>query len=436
MSPTPTSRNGPKPILSAVLEDGVLVETIYRPKTGKTALLRYDRGEISEHDTLSLPRLGRVAPYAATNNLLEHRVLLLPSSATECGTVTELLSEVRAFIHRYADLGDSFEEAASLYVLLSWVYDAFSELPYLRLKGDYGSGKTRCLQTIGSVAYKPMFASGASTVSPLFRMLDSIEGTLVLDESDFRFSDERAEITKILNNGNARGFPVLRSEATPQKEFNPTAFNVFGPKIIATRKSFEDRALESRCITEAMSGRPPRADIPLNLPPAFHEEALEIRNRLLMYRFRMRNALPSVSVAIDEYLEARVAQVFAPLLAVAPDENTRERMRDLARRTSGELSAERSASVEAQVLGIIHEMDRDGVPLRVKDIAARFSERHGSDYRHEVSARWIGAQLRGRLSLTPVKSHGTFVIPDSDRPRLADLYERYSVGGMPPDDGG
>src|SRR6266851_6547299 len=68
-----------------------------------------------------------------------------------------------------------------------------------------------------------------------------------VDEGDFRFSDERAEIIKILNNGNAKGFPVLRSEPSLNgKEYNPRAYAVFGPKLVATRGYFEDRALESR----------------------------------------------------------------------------------------------------------------------------------------------------------------------------------------------
>jgi hypothetical protein len=59
-----------------------------------------------------------------------------------------------------------------------------------------------------------------------------------LDESDFRASDEKAEIVKILNNGNARGFPVLRSEPDRKGEYNPRAYSVFGPKLVATRGFF------------------------------------------------------------------------------------------------------------------------------------------------------------------------------------------------------
>ena len=100
---------------------------------------------------------------------------------------------------------------ATYYVLLTWLYDAFNELPYLRLRGDYGSGKTRALLILGSLCYKGFFASGASTVSPIFHTLDAFRGTLIFDEADFRFSDERAEVVKILNNGNVRGLPVLRT---------------------------------------------------------------------------------------------------------------------------------------------------------------------------------------------------------------------------------
>ena len=140
----------------------------------------------------------------------------------------------------------SFEKVATYYVLLTWLYDAFNELPYLRLRGDYGSGKTRALLILGSLCYKGFFASGASTVSPIFHTLDAFRGTLIFDEADFRFSDEKAEIVKILNNGNVRGLPVLRTMMNRQREFNPQAFHVFGPKIVATRGSYDDKGLESR----------------------------------------------------------------------------------------------------------------------------------------------------------------------------------------------
>lgn len=427
--PNPRSRT----IVSAVLDDGSIIETLASRRERLVTLIRFHGGRTETGQTLTVPHLGLIRPYSPDNSLLAHGVVQFPSACEAYDTELGLASSVRQFIHRYADLSEAFEEAAAYYVMLTWVFDAFNELPYLRLKGDFGSGKTRCLQTIGSLCYKPMFASGASTVSPLFRIIDAFRGTLVMDESDFRFSDERTEIVKILNNGNAKGFPVLRSEATPGKEFNPKAFDVFGPKIIATRRSFDDRALESRCITEEMTALPPRPDIPLSLPDAFHDEAERLKRQLLSYRFRWRFQLGGSVPERDPHLESRVAQVFAPLMAVAVDASAKGRLYDLARKSSGILRTDRGTTTEAQLLDIIAELRRDAIPLSMKEMAERFTARFGTDHARSVTPRWIGSQLRSRLSLLTVKSHGTFVVPDSESGKLDNLFLRYGISAEPDD---
>ena len=211
---------------------------VHRPDEKRTGFALWRDEKWTIESAFEADPFRRWVPYSPHNNLIKNEVVLLPSEPEEYGSEEELLAEIQDFIHRYLDVSPLFEKTASYYVLLSWVYDAFNELPYLRLRGAPGSGKTRFLLTVGSLCYKPIFASGASTVSPLFRILDAFRGTLIVDEGDFKLSDERAEIVKILNNGNARGFPVLRSEATRQGEFNPRAYHVFGPKIVATRGYF------------------------------------------------------------------------------------------------------------------------------------------------------------------------------------------------------
>src|SRR6266498_296561 len=254
------------PTVSAVFDNGSILEMVYRPTEKRTAFVLWKAGEWRLEPSVEIDAFRRLVPYSPNNNLIKNEVVLLASEPEEYGSEEELVKEIRSFLHRYVDVTPLFEKIASYYVLLSWVYDRFNELPYLRLRGDPGSGKTRFLLTVGSLCYKPIFASGASTVSPLFRILDAFRGTLIIDEGDFRLSDERAEIVKILNNGNAKGFPVLRSEASKTGEFNPRAYTVFGPKIVATRGFFEDKALESRCLTEAMGQTGLREDVPINLP--------------------------------------------------------------------------------------------------------------------------------------------------------------------------
>lgn len=417
------------PTVSAVLPTGGLVEMVYRSRERESGFIVWEDGTWRPEARIAIDPSRHLVPYSPDNNLLVNEVVLFPSEPAEYESEERLVAEVRAFIHRYVDLSPVFEEAASYYVLLSWIYDRFNELPYLRLRGDFGTGKTRCLLIIGSLCYKPIFASGASTVSPLFRILDAVRGTLIIDEGDFRASDERAEIVKILNNGNARGFPVLRSEVTPQREFNPRAYAVFGPKLVATRGAFEDRALESRFLTEEMGQASLREDIPISLPDGWKEEALRLRNKLLLFRFRRQTGPAIAEGLVDRAIEPRLNQIFVPLLSVIGDPEARSELRELARRYNRELVAERGMDAEAHILEIIRDMIArdDQAPLSVKEIASWFAERHGSDYERKTSPKWIGNLIRRRLGLRTHKSHGVFVVGRTEEPKLKRLYEKYGV---------
>ncbi len=415
--------------VSAVLDDGTLVEMVLDPATTRTSFVLTKNGEWHFADSVPIGPSLRLVPYSPRNNLLAHKVVLFPAEPQEYGSDAALLSEIESFIHRYVDVSPLFEKIACYYVLLTWVYDAFNELPYLRLRGEPGSGKTRFMLTVGSLCYKPIFASGASTVSPLFRILDSFRGTLVIDEGDFRLSDEQAEIVKILNNGNAKGFPVLRSEATANRgEFNPRAYEVYGPKLIATRGFFKDRALESRCLTEETGGRPLRDDIPISLPQSFKDEAQSLRNKLLLYRFRnLKAGQQSEVLAADRTIEPRLNQIFLPLLAVVRNPQDREELRALARRYHGEMISERGMDLEAQILEVIRDLRDSGRPLAIKDIASWLVDRHGDEYERKLTTKWIGNVIRRKLQLRPVRASAGYVVPPEELPKVDRLYERYEI---------
>lgn len=416
----------PLPLVSQVLPDGTIVEMV-RPEEGRTCFCVGDASTWIMQDKIQLQ--GRTfVPYSPANNLIRNEVVLLPSGPEEYGSEAELLADLRAYIHRWVDVDPLFEQVAAYYALFSWVHDAFRELPYLRARGDYGSGKTRFLIIIGSVCYKPIFASGASTVSPLFRILDAFRGTLIIDESDFRQSDESAEVVKILNNGNAKGFPVLRSELNDRKEYNPRAYHVFGPKLVASRGTFEDRALESRFLTEEMGQRPLREDIPINLSEAYQEEALTLRNKLLLFRLRNLSKKKPIDGLVDRAIEPRLNQIFIPLLSIIDDSAAQEALRHLARSYHQEIVDERGMDAEAQVLEILRSLvDVGEERWGVKEIANWFADRYGEDYERKITAKWIGGLLRRKLGLKTQKIHGHYIIPLSEKPKLDRLWAKYGI---------
>jgi hypothetical protein len=415
------------PTVSTTLAPGGIVELVYDPAQRRTRLAVSSANGATLQESIDIDDGTRLVPWSAKNNLIKHEVVLLPEHADDFGSVATLVAEIDAYLYRYVDLSEHFRKIAAYYVLLSWVYDAFNELPYLRLRGDYGSGKTRALIVIGSLCYKAFIASGASTVSPIFHILDAFRGTLVLDEADFRFSDEKAELSKILNNGNVRGIPVLRTMVTPTKEFNPRAFNVFGPKIVAMRRSFDDAALESRFITEEMGERPLRSDIPINLPARHKEEARALRNKLLTYRMRYRFRVSLDDTLVDASLSPRMNQILVPLLSIVDDDQLRMRIRAGVRHVEDELAAERAASIEAQLLDVVMSLRKGDRSVAVAEITRAFVERFGSDYERPITNRYIGSVLRRRLHLLTYKTDGVYVVAMKDEEKLEALCARYGV---------
>jgi hypothetical protein len=416
------------PVISRVLKDGTLVETLYDVLKSSTSLaIRSPDGSVRIADSFDLPSGGHLTPYSAANNLLVTGCVLLPSKVGDFEDKKDLVRDVRAFLHHYVDLSPGFEEIAAHYVLLTWVHDAFNELGYLRFRGDYGTGKTRALLAVGSLCYKPFFASGASTVSPIFHVLDAVGGTLVLDEADLRFSDATADLTKILNNGTVRGLPVLRTMANRHRELNPQAFRVFGPKLIAMRHRFADDALESRFLTEETGTRPLRSDMPIHLPETLHFEARELRNRLLAWRFHAFGQVGPDPSRLVPGVEPRRNQTALALLSLVDDPEAR-------RRIAGELAGEearvlheRAASPEATMLASLATAFRQGSDaVSVSEVAEGFNQSIDKEDAPK-SAKWVGWFLRTKLRLRTERVRGVYVVPRSQIGTIRTLAQRHGV---------
>ncbi len=430
MPEEPKSRKESAPTCSSgfIAEDGTVVELILDDGRVGTTFAMSRNGEVAIAQSVEFESGEKVLPIPATNNLLRHRAVLLPGTPLPFESAEALLAEIRAYIRRYLSLSPDFLVVASAYALFSWVYDAFNEVPYLRFRGDFGSGKTRALTVVGSLLYKAFIASGASTVSPIFYTLDTFRGSLVIDEADFRFSDKDADVVKILNNGNVRGFPVLRQSMNQKREFDPRAFQVFGPKIVAMRYAFEDAALESRFLTEEMGQRAVDEAIPQNLPPSQESDAAALRRKLLMYRLMERSRVAIDPTLVDTSRAARMNQILVPLLSVVPTEAERHAIERVATRIDLELLLDRTQSPEASLLCILVDGFHDESVLSVKitDIAISLA-RSGAEFDRTVTPKYVGYLVRKRLHLFAYKRSGMYEIGVSERPKIMVLAKRFGV---------
>lgn len=417
------------PVCSAILADNSIVEMVYDQEEEKTKFAIYKDGVIDYKDSFSGKDENiRFIPVPPQNNLVKHKFVRFPSSAEEYESENELIKDIQAFIHRYLDISPLFKEIASYFVLFTWVYDRFNEVPYLRAIGDYGSGKTRFLQAIGSLCYKPIIVGGAISPSAIFHILDQFHGTLIVDEADFKNTDYHTEIIKILNQGNLKGFPVLRSESLKGKVFDPRAFDVFSPKIVATRGLFQDKALESRFLVEEMEQKKLRGDIPINLPDIFWEEAREIRNKLLMFRFRNYFKIQIDPELIDRSLEPRLNQIIIPLLSIIKDDEIKEKIRVLVREYHKQICSDRGMQIEGEVIEIIKNIIVEGGrEITIKQITKELNEASsGEGTREQITSKKVGWIVRNQLKLKPERKRGGYtILYDKDIERIESLFARY-----------
>lgn len=411
---------------STILPNDRVVETIYDP--GKNPPYQFAVFDPkTEHveflESIEFPNGEKLVPIRS--EMVEKGVILLPTGIEEYGNEKQLTEETGRYIYKYLDIDSLFEQICIYYTLLAWIHENFNVIPYLRVIGDYGTGKSRFLQVIGSILYKPMFASGATTASPVFRLIEQFGGSLVMDEADFKNSDVWSEIVKIYNCGYMKGFPVLRTEGDG-KNRQVKSYAVFGPKILATRKKFDDSALESRMLTQEMEASS-RPDMPLILPEEFEKEAQTLRNKLLLWRFRTLGKTPVNSTFSLEGIEPRLKQIILPMASIIKNEALLSDLKDFITSYQNQIILDRGLELPATILQITVDLHEEGESLTMKNIA----ERHNSGIveksgEKQITPHRVGWINRNFLRLPTKQIHGVYhIIWDFEK--VKKLCNRYGI---------
>jgi len=333
----------------------------------------------------------------------EAGVVRFPAWPAPYGTTAQLLDELKQFIQRYADLPQDWLDIVCLYVLMTWVYDRFMAVPYLRFLGEPGTGKTRYLQVCSAISYKGTLVSGNITGPALFRTIDLVRGTMAVDEADFKNSAEWSDVAKVLNNGYSVGTPVIRCN---KNTFDPECFQVFGPKIISTRNRFEDEATETRCLTLETKEQRVSPHIPLQLPLTIDQEALALRNKLLRWRFDNFDRVTVKEEGLRN-LFARSGQIGASLAAVAPDEAWLKKLFSFLQRLDEGRDEESPKGMVQRSVASFFTGTR--TTARVNEITEAVNSERQERGLELLSARKVGGILRS-LGFAPRRTNQGYVV--------------------------
>lgn len=428
---------------SRKFQDGSIAEMVYLPNKDETSFLHYKKGKYKLEPSYLLGeetnangdvKIIKLKPLPPFNDMIKTGFLKLSSGVTAYKNETELFKQIKKYIDTYVILPDDFSTVAAVYVMMSWIYDHFQVLPYLRVIGMYGTGKSRFLSAIGSVCFKSMMSGGSSTSASMYRTIDQVRGTFVLDEADYRASEMWSDIVKILNSGQTQGSPVIRME--PKGDgFITRAFHVFVPKVIASREQFSDKALESRCLTQIMLPQE-KVSVPVHLPENFETEAARLRNQLLSFRFKFYGKVKTTEDSLPQIKDNRLRQSSLALTSTASiiNQDIVKQIGTFLETYEKNLDYDDISDPKADVVKCIIEMIAEkgfGMirVLKIGDIAKRFNSKFYDDYsdretRHftdkddnvlsspayVVSPRKIGVHIK-RLNLKVRRGREGYYIP-------------------------
>jgi hypothetical protein len=439
-------------VFSKVFLDGTIIETIYNPETEETQLAIYKDGKWRYGEKYTDEKGLDYYPISSSNDLIRKEFVKLASAVAPAVQNRKLYEEVKDYIAQYMNIPDDFLAVSTVYVLLSWVYERFNTLAYLRVIGTFGTGKSRFLKTMSRLCFKSMSASGVINTAGIFRTNDFIKGTLILDEADWHNSDMSSMNVKTLNAGHATGSPAIRMKTSKSDGSVITeAFVVFSPKIVASRERFHDEALESRCLTQFLM--PIKAvKRAIDFPAESEAKATELRNKLLAFRFENYHKISADEGTLKDIHFPRLQQSALALTSVAAavGEDIHEKVLAFLQRYEKELQTNQAHDVKADVLACILELIKESLKdnvrkIYMRDISEKFDKKNYEQYSDikskdyisndnvityragTISARKIGSHVRAMGINTLRDADGFYIALPDEQYKITTLAERYGI---------
>lgn len=224
---------------------------------------------------------------------------------------TDLLEALSASVRRYVVMTGMAADACALWVLHTFLLNCFGISPRLAVTSpEKGCGKTTLLDVLANLVMRPLPTANA-TASVVFRVVEMMQPTLLIDEADTFLSDKE-ELRGILNSGHRRGGAVIRSVG---EDFQPRVFSTYSACAIALIGKLPP-TLADRSVSIELRRR--RSDEPIETFRFDRVEHLdELARKAMRWAQDNEGAVRDRDPDIPAGVHNRVADNWRPLLAIA-----------------------------------------------------------------------------------------------------------------------
>ena len=154
-----------------------------------------------------------------------------------------LFRKIYDFLKRYIVVSEEFYYVLVSYIMMTYIYVLFQVIPYLWINGEKGTGKSTIMKLLNKLCFNPLFCSNINPAN-IFRQIDNDGSTIILDEFEKMYGEEKQEIVKLLNQGFNKDGVVPRCVGQNNQI---KKFRSFSPKIMGGITNIDDVLFE-RCI--------------------------------------------------------------------------------------------------------------------------------------------------------------------------------------------
>jgi hypothetical protein len=321
----------------------------------------------------------------------------------------------------------------ALWIMLTYVYQAWDAVPYLYVGGPKESGKSTVFRILERLAARPVQSSNMSAAS-MFRRVHDRGGTVLLDEAERlkHSTPDVAELRSILLAGYKRGGKAMRCERIGDGQFTQTEFDVFGPKAVACIAGLP-AALGSRCIPLMMFRAAPGSAKPRRRIDEDPARWSSLRDDLHALAFQFGGELLTVARWADVCppMSGRSYELWQPLMALAAwleDHGAGSLLAMVQAHALSVIEAaqeDQTPDADELILQLLTEAVNDLETPTPGDLLTAARAKDPEVFRH-WGPRGISNVLR-RYGITTKKSNGNRVFRDVSLDDLARVQRNYGI---------
>ncbi len=224
-----------------------------------------------------------------------------------------LLSLLTEKLQQFVILNEHEARTIALWVLLTYCIDAVDVSPILNISSpEKRCGKSTVMSLLQLLVNRPLLAANISTAA-IFRTIESLNPTLLLDEADTFINDEKSELRGIINSGHTRSTAfVIRTVGDTHE---PYIFSTWCAKCLAGIGNLPDTIKDRSIIIQL------RRKLPHETVASLRHTDKSIFNHLQRQcaRFAADNlsAIRTTRPSVPTGLNDRAADSWEPLIAIA-----------------------------------------------------------------------------------------------------------------------